>query len=70
MPYNTKKLKRDAENMIVPQYWNESLDDYEVLQGSDGAFFVQMAGQPPSGDIDGGTFLDADNGLNYDGGEF
>lgn len=38
MPYNTKKLKRDKDNIIVPQYWNEDIDDYEILTGSDGSF--------------------------------
>lgn len=70
MPYNTKKLKRDVENMIVPQYWNAGIDDYEVLEGSGGAFRMIMVGQSPSGDIDGGTFLDSVDGINYDGGEF
>ncbi|UVI32104.1 chitobiase/beta-hexosaminidase C-terminal domain-containing protein [Paenibacillus spongiae] len=45
MSYETKKLKRDASKVIVPQYWNPALDngngDWEVLTGSDGAYKAQ-----------------------------
>ena len=37
MAYNTVVIKKDANNKPIPQYYNPVTDEYEVLQGTDGA---------------------------------
>jgi len=37
MPFNTRRIKTDADGRPVPQYFNPAADDYEVLQGEAGA---------------------------------
>lgn len=37
MPYNTKNLKTDAGGKPIPQYFNTVADDYEPIEGQDGA---------------------------------
>lgn len=53
MPYDKKLLKRDAAGAIIPQFWNEAIDDYEPLQGTLGANYAQtqvlVAAEPFSG---------------------
>lgn len=36
MSYDKRKLKRDQGNSIIPQYWNEKVQDFEVSQGEAG----------------------------------
>src|SRR5690242_13245571 len=53
MAYNTKTIINDANGKSVPQYYNLSSDQYEVLQGQNGAvYFIPVgrsAKQPFSG---------------------
>lgn len=35
MPYNTKTIKRDSQNIPVPQIFNPSIDDFSALTGVD-----------------------------------
>lgn len=37
MPYNTKEIITDSKKQPVPQYFNPKTDQYEVIQGKDGA---------------------------------
>jgi hypothetical protein len=37
MAYNTKAIKTDVNAKPIPQYYNPVTDEYEVLQGVDGA---------------------------------
>jgi hypothetical protein len=37
MAYNTKAIKTDVNAKPIPQYYNPVTDEYEVLQGADGA---------------------------------
>ena len=49
MAYNTKALLVDAQGKPIPQYYNEVLDVYEVVTGSNGQFdgvIVDSNGQP------------------------
>lgn len=42
MPYNTKEIIKDSGRQPVPQYYNPDNDQYEVIQGKDGAnSFIQ-----------------------------
>jgi hypothetical protein len=43
--YNTRNLLRTGSDP-VPQYFNETSDQYEVVKGADGATFVRTAGSP------------------------
>ncbi|MRX54707.1 hypothetical protein GJU41_12055 [Bacillus idriensis] len=40
MAYNNKIIKRDQRQNPVPQVFNPTIDDYEALQGKDGAQYV------------------------------
>ena len=49
MAYNTKALLVDAKGKPIPQYYNEVLDVYEPVTGSNGYFngvIVDSSGQP------------------------
>lgn len=49
MAYNTKNIARDAGNIPVPQYYNPIADEYEVIQGANGAsrvFLYDPNGNP------------------------
>lgn len=48
MSYNTKSIKKDVDSKPIPQYFNETVDDYEVLKGRNGASFVEILG--PNGE--------------------
>ena len=37
MAYNTKSIVKDVNQKPVPQYYNSDTDNYEVLQGKNGA---------------------------------
>lgn len=37
MAYNTKAIKTDVDKKPIPQYYNPVMDEYEVLQGANGA---------------------------------
>ncbi len=37
MAYNSKAIKTDVNAKPIPQLYNPTTDEYEVLQGSDGA---------------------------------
>ncbi|WP_027309425.1 hypothetical protein [Caloramator sp. ALD01] len=37
MSYQTANLKRDANGIVVPQYYNPGTEQYEVLIGNNGA---------------------------------
>lgn len=37
MAYNTKAIKTDVDKKPIPQYYNPVTDEYEVLQGANGA---------------------------------
>lgn len=37
MAYNTKAIKTDVDEKPIPQYYNPVTDEYEVLQGTNGA---------------------------------
>jgi hypothetical protein len=37
-----KLLKKNKEGLVVPQYFNKSADDFEVLEGSNGSLAVQL----------------------------
>ena len=40
MAYNTKKMLEDSNGDLIPQYFNQSADQYEHLRGKDGVNFV------------------------------
>lgn len=40
MSWQTKDLARNENNEVVPQYYNQTADDYEVVRGRDGALDV------------------------------
>lgn len=43
MPFNDQKIIRDANNWPIPQYFNPMTNQYEVIEGRDGAnSFVQL----------------------------
>ena len=42
MAYNTIVIKKDADNKPIPQYYNPLVDEYEVLQGRNGASRVEL----------------------------
>ena len=42
MAYNTVVIKKDADNKPIPQYYNPLVDEYEVLQGRNGASRVEL----------------------------
>lgn len=44
MPYNTKAIKKDLDNKPIPQIFDAVKDDYEVLQGRNGAQRVEIYG--------------------------
>ena len=44
MAYNTKSIKKDVDGKPIPQYFNPAVDDYEVLQGRNGANRVELYG--------------------------
>jgi hypothetical protein len=44
MPHDTKSIKKDLDVKPVPQYFNPAVDDYEVLQGRNGASRVEIYG--------------------------
>ncbi len=44
MPYNTKPIKTDGRGKPIPQYFNSVIDDYEALQGRNGANRVEIYG--------------------------
>lgn len=42
MPYNTKEIITDSKKQPVPQYYNPKKDQYEVIEGYQGAnSFIQ-----------------------------
>jgi hypothetical protein len=45
MGFLDKLLKRNKEGITVPQYFNDTVDDYEVQKGKDGAAFVSLSGR-------------------------
>nr|PZM87706.1 MAG: hypothetical protein DIU81_08870 [[Clostridium] cellulosi] len=55
MAYNTKAIKKDVNNHPVPQYYNPAIDDYEPLQGVNGAHRVLLF------DTNGNPLLTASN---------
>jgi hypothetical protein len=60
MAYNTKAIVKDVNGKPIPQYYNPETDQYEVLQGHDGANRVELydaAGNP----VDIKTLLDNAN---------
>lgn len=68
MPFNTKPIKVDVDGKPVPQYFNQATDDYEALEGADGASKVMIADAIPAGaNIIGSVKLtDGSNGLVID----
>lgn len=44
MPSNTKSLITDANKIPSPQYYNSNTDQYEAIQGSNGAVNYQPVG--------------------------
>ena len=42
MAYNTVVIKKDADNKPIPQYYNPTIDEYEALQGRNGAQWVEL----------------------------
>lgn len=44
MPFDTKALKRAFGGIVSPQYFNKTTDEYEVVEGSDGASNVKLTG--------------------------
>ena len=42
MSYSSKRIKRDADQKPIPQYFNPNTDDYEALQGKNGAYNVNV----------------------------
>jgi hypothetical protein len=48
MAYNTKSIKKDVDGKPIPQIFDVVKDDYEVLQGRNGAQRVEIYG--PDGD--------------------
>lgn len=42
MAYNTQAVKRDSQNVPVPQVYNSNSDAYEVLQGANGAMRIML----------------------------
>jgi hypothetical protein len=45
MGWFNKLFKRNVEGIVAPnQYYNPTTDDYEVVQGSNGAAQVSLAG--------------------------
>ena len=47
MAYNTKALLQDAHSKPIPQYYNETSDVYEPIEGSNGGMYTVLA------DVDG-----------------
>lgn len=43
MSYNTKALLQDAHSKPIPQYYNEVLDVYEPIEGSNGEMNTVLA---------------------------
>lgn len=42
MSYNTKEIITDSKKRPIPQYYNPATDQYEVIEGKDGAnSFIQ-----------------------------
>ena len=48
MAYNTKSIKKDVDGKPIPQYFNPTGDEYEALQGRNGANRIEIYG--PDGD--------------------
>lgn len=81
MAYNTKKIAGDQIGTPVPQYYNSTTDNYEVVQGSGGSSQVLIAGnkneyfgkstdvKPTSNIVIGSTFFEIDtkNVYMFDG---
>lgn len=44
MSYSSKRILRDATEVPIPQVYNQSTDNYEPMQGSDGAQHVKIVG--------------------------
>lgn len=44
MSHDTKNILRDMGRIPVPQYFNASRDEYQVVNGRKGATFVQLFG--------------------------
>lgn len=44
MGFFDKFMKRNTEGIAVPQYFNKTKDEYEPLEGSDGAGHVKLTG--------------------------
>lgn len=42
MAYNTVAIKKDVDNKPIPQYYNPLVDQYEALQGRNGAQRVEL----------------------------
>lgn len=43
MPFDDQKIIRDADRWPIPQYFNKALNQYEVIEGRDGAnSFIQL----------------------------
>ena len=42
MSYNSKAIKTDVNAKPIPQYYNSLVDEYEVLQGRNGASRVEL----------------------------
>lgn len=55
MAYNTKNLKKDAGEKPIPQVFNPEIDDYEALEGKNGASKSMLVSD------DGGYMLTKDN---------
>jgi hypothetical protein len=44
MPFDTKALKRALGGIVGPQFFNKTNDEYEVVEGSDGAIHTKLTG--------------------------
>jgi hypothetical protein len=71
MAFEKKSLKRDANDDHIPQYYNPTLDDYEVQTGANGAPNVQLVGslvaeQKTQADAVAGTVTFTNNVLHLE----
>ncbi|WP_312117970.1 hypothetical protein [Brevibacillus reuszeri] len=44
MPIGTRNILRDGGLLPIPQYYNETADDFQASHGRNGALFVQLRG--------------------------
>ncbi|MFA4137697.1 MULTISPECIES: hypothetical protein [unclassified Brevibacillus] len=62
MPIGTKHILRDGGLLPVPQYFNGMKDEFQEIQGRNGAMFVQLRGlsakEPFSGATDTAQIFD------------